>query len=313
MKHGIIALSALLPILAGCSGWTTPENISWRETPVQVSYDAIKEYKQGSHNLMMLILDTDGLAPSARNAHLHSLPDSADYICVRMLSDTIHPVVAREIPEVSGQKGTRTLLLVDYAEISEAWDALADEAQDTSSDGELSEFFSSQTSIRLRRSLAYGFDGVMVSFSGRSGEVVRQTAFMDAVKAFHADHPSMELVFRGSGRNVIDKAFLSEFSYTVIVAGDSRQLSLLPGRILGSELDKSRVVMEVSVPSSDTPVQEGMSPEEAANWLLGEVNNRDFTPRGLCVGNAADNYYAEEGDYADIRKAIGIMNPAAHE
>ncbi len=303
MKPNILSLS-LLGLLAGCTQWTAPENISYRRIPSEKSYALIREYKQSEHNIMMLTLSTDGLAPSSRNAHLTSLPDSADYICVRMLSDTIHSVIAAEIPEVFEQRGTRTLLHVDYSQIREEWTALTDEG--TAEDE--SDFFARQTSLRLSRSLQYGFTGVIVSYQGKSSEVTAQTAFMEEVKKFHSQNPQMEMVFRGAARNVIDAEFLGEFAYTVIISGDSRQLSLLPGRILGSDVDKSRVVIEVSVPSSETPVQEGMSPQEAAMWLLGEKNNRSFTPRGLCVGNAEDNYYAEGGDYADIRSAISIMN-----
>jgi hypothetical protein len=151
---------------------------------------------------------------------------------------------------------------------------------------------------------------LLVSFEGtKTGSAaISQTAYIDAVKAFHQANPEKDLVFRGAARNVIDQEFLKEFKYLIIIGGEERKLSLLPGRILGSSAPSDRVIVELTVPSADIPEQVGMSPIEAASWVWTESNNKSFTLRGLCVENAHDDYFCKEMAFKNIRTAITILN-----
>lgn len=325
----IMAFAAAAMLCCGCSDWTTPENLDFHpQTPEQqdpAAYaeyiNAVKAYKETDHNVMIVSMEGTSQYPSSQSQHIMAMPDSADYICVR-IEDRLHEVIAAEIPAVLEKKGTKTLAYVDYAVIASAWTTLEDERADRGeapgTDEQLAAFFKEQAELQLARCTEYGFSGVLVSFQGTkvTGYPYNsQDAYMKAVKAFHEANPDKELVFRGAARNVIDQEFLQEFKYIVIVAGEERKLSLLPGRVLGSTAPKDRVIMELTVPSADVPEQVGMSPVEAANWLWTETGNTSFTARGLCVENAHDDYFCKEMAFKNIRAAITVLNtpPAVEE
>ena len=320
-KNISIMASAAVMLLCGCSEWTQPENLNFRPlTPEEkdpAAYAeylaAIREYKASEHNVMILTMEGTSEYPSSQNQHIMAMPDSADYVCVK-IEDKLHEVIAAEIPAVLEKKGTKTLVSVDHAVINAAWTALEDERVDKGeapgTQEELAAFFTEQTQKLVARCNEYGFDGLMVSFQGtKAGAAgVAQAAFMDVVKAFHQENPEKEMIFRGAARNIIDQEFLKEFKYIVIVAGEERKLSLLPGRSLGSTAPKDRVIMELTVPSADEPEQVGMSPVEAATWLWTEIENPSFTPRGLCVENAHDDYFCKDMAFKNIRAAITVLN-----
>lgn len=308
-------------VCCGCSDWTQPENLNFRPlTPEEQDPAAyaeylasIREFKAAEHNIMILTMEGTAEYPSSQSQHIMAMPDSADYVCVK-IEDKLHEVIAAEIPAVLEKKGTKAILNVDYSLIQSAWNTLEDERADNGqapgTEEELAAFFKEQAEAQVARCNEYGFAGMMVSFQGtKAGSAgVSQTAYMDVIKAFHEANPDKDLIFRGAARNVIDQEFLKEFKYIVIIAGEERKLSLLPGRALGSTAPKDRVVIELTVPSADIPEQVGMSPVEAANWLWTEVENTSFTPRGLCVENAHDDYFTKDMAFGNIRKAITILN-----
>lgn len=319
-KISIIASAAVM-LLAGCSKWTEPQSLDYRrqspeqENPEQYAayLEQIKAFKKTEHHVMFVGMEGIAEHPSSQSQHLMAMPDSADYIVMRM-GNALHPVIAGEIATVLERKGTKTLLYVDYALIVEAWgileDERADKGQEPGTEEELKAFYKKQAEAQIARCNEYGFSGIMVSYLGTkvgTGSIA-QEGFMEAVKAFHAAYPDKEMVFRGGARNIIDQEFLKEFRYLVIVAGEERKLSLLPGRVLGSSAPTDRIIMELTVPSSDVPEQLGMSPVEAARWLWTEVENKDFTPRGLCVENAHDDYFCKDMAFRNVRAAITVLN-----
>lgn len=320
-KNISIIASAAVMLLCGCSDWTVPQNINFHPlTPEQqdpVAYaeylEGVKAYKQTEHYVMIATMKGTANYPSSQSQHIMAMPDSADYVCVKV-EDKLHEVIAAEIPAVLEKKGTKTLVYVDYAVIAEAWTALEDQRADKGeapgTNDELAAFFKEQAEAQIARCNEYGFGGLMVSFQGtKTGSAaISQAAYIDAVKAFHEANPEKELVFRGAARNVIDQEFLKEFKYIIIVAGEERKLSLLPGRILGSTAPKDRVIIELTVPSADIPEQVGMSPIEAANWAWTEAESTSFTLRGLCVENAHDDYFCKDMAFMNIRTAIAILN-----
>lgn len=320
-KNISIMASAAVMLLCGCSEWTQPENLNFRPlTPEEkdpAAYAeylaAIREYKASEHNVMILTMEGTSEYPSSQNQHIMAMPDSADYVCVK-IEDKLHEVIAAEIPAVLEKKGTKTLVSVDHAVINAAWTALEDEradnGQDPGTQEELAAFFTEQTEKLVARCNEYGFGGLMVSFQGtKAGAAgVAQAAFIEVIKKFHQENPEKELIFRGGARNIIDQEFLNEFKYIIVIAGEERKLSLLPGRSLGSTAPKDRVIMELTVPSADEPEQVGMSPVEAAAWLWTEIENPSFTPRGLCVENAHDDYFCKDMAFKNIRAAITVLN-----
>lgn len=319
-KNISIAFAAAA-VCCGCSDWTQPENLNFRpQTPEEqdpAAYaeyiNAVKEFKATEHNVMILTMEGTAEYPSSQSQHIMAMPDSADYVCVK-IEDKLHEVIAAEIPAVLEKKGTKTLAYVDYAVIAAAWTTLedqrADNGQAPGTEEELAAFYKEEAQKQVSRCNEYGFGGIMVSYQGTKTGTgsIAQTAFMDVIKEFHTANPEKELIFRGGARNVIDQEFLKEFKYIIIIAGEERKLSLLPGRTLGSTAPKDRVIMELTVPSADVPEQVGMSPVEAAQWLWTEIENTSFTPRGLCVENAHDDYFCKDMAFGNVRKAITILN-----
>lgn len=321
-KISVLALVALSAVLSSCSDWTKPEHLDFhRQTPEQADPEAyaqylesLRAYKQSEHNVMLVGMKGTDQYPNSQSQHIMAMPDSADYVIVHM-GAALHEKIAAEIPEVLQKKGTQTLLYIDYAEIAAAWQALEDERSDKGqapgSDEELTAFFTAQTEAQLARCNPNGFAGIVVSFQGTkvAGYAYNsQTAYMTAVKAFHEANPDKVMFFRGGARNVIDQEFLKEFKYLIIVAGEEKKLSVLPGRILGSSAPKDCLIMELTVPSADVPEQVGETPVNAAAWLV-DTEHSGYTPKGLCVENAHDDYFQKDMAFKNVRAAITVMNP----
>lgn len=320
----LVAVSTAM-LLGSCAKWTKPESLDFRHSFIEnenkEAYDAylnnIREYKNSEHKLMFLTMKGISDKPFSQSQHLMAMPDSADYICLRVDGE-LNEIIASEVAEVREKKGTKSLLLLDYAPIHEAWglleDERADKGQAPGTKEELIAFFKEQTEARLAACNKYGLDGLMVTFLGNTSNeyaLNSHVAYMNAIKDFHKANPDKMLAFRGTVRNVVDKEFLKEFKYLTIVTGEDPNLSVMVGRIFGSQVAKDRVIMELSVPSADEPEQKGLSPIAAANWLIGELDNEDFKILGLAVSNASDDYFRKEGAFINIRKAISIINPVA--
>ncbi|MCM1177569.1 MAG: glycoside hydrolase family 18 [Clostridium sp.] len=317
-----IFASATLLTCVACADWTRPENMDFHhKTPEQENPQAyaaylegLRAYKQSEHNVMIVTMQGTADYPSSQSRHIMAMPDSADYVCVDM-ENGLHEIVASEISEVKTKKGTKVLLFIDYADIAAAWSTLEDERSDNGlapgTDDELKAFYKEQTELQLANCNKYGFHGIMVSYIGNKvgSGAIAQEAFMGAVKEFHKSNPGKELLFRGSARNIIDMDFMEEFSYTILIAGEEKKLTTLIVRFLGSVAPSDRVIMELTVPSSDVPEQVGASLKEGAKWVLDEAHNTGFTPRGLCVSNGQDDYYCKDIAFGNIRAAITIMNP----
>ena len=309
-------------LLCGCSDWTKPEHLDFhRQTPEQADpeayaqyLEALRAYKQSEHNVMIVGMKGTGQYPNSQSQHIMAMPDSADYVIVKM-GQTLHERIVAEIPEALQKKGTQTLLYIDYAEIATQWQNLEDQRSDAGlapgTDEELVAFFTEKTEAQLARCNANGFGGIVVSFEGTkvAGYAYNsQNAYMTTVKAFHEANPDKVMFFRGGARNVIDQEFLKEFKYILIVGGEEKKLNVLPGRILGSSAPKDRVIFELTVPSADVPEQLGMNPIEAAAWLV-TANHSGYVPKGLCVENAHDDYFHKEMAFNNVRTAISLMNP----
>lgn len=323
VKTSIIALAASSLVAVSCAKWTQPESLDFRrETPEQIDpagYEtclgAIREYKKSEHRQMFVTMKAYPTHPSGQNQHLMAMPDSADFICVDMAGTEINAVVAEEIAEVRSRKGTEVLLNVDYAPIHTAWglleDQRADEGRPAATDEEITDFFRKETEAQLANCEKYGFHGLQVTFVGNRAThyaEVSQDAYIGAVMDFYRKHPDLRLVFRGSARNIVDKEFFAAVSHIVIIAGEEMKLSSLVTRLGAAPTD--RIIMEVTVPSTDNPSQIGRSAAEAAEWVVTESGNEKFTPLGVAVSNAYDDYFNKTLAFWNIRKAMAVMNPA---
>ena len=322
-KSLIFTCAATLAVLAGCSKWTQPQNLDFHhKTPEQENpqeyaeyLNALRNFKQSEHPVMIVTMNGTENYPSCQNVHIMAMPDSADYVCVKM-NGGLHEVVAAEIAQVREKKGTKVLCLIDYATVYEAWcleeDRRTEEGESAGTAEDATKFFAEGARAQLEKCTKYGFHGVMVSYATSAGTEVltaAQNAFMGEIKSYLAQHGDLEFIFRGSARNVNDTEFLGTCKYVVIIAGEEKKLSLLPGRILGrTSAVSDRVIMELTVPTTAEPDQKGVSPAEGAQWVLDEAENTGFTPKGLCVSNAYDDYYHKDRAFKNVLDAINILN-----
>ncbi len=319
-------LTAVLACMAvSCSEWTEPKHLDFyrpgpgEENPEEYAeyLRGVREFKDGEHKIMIVTMEGTSAHPSSQRQHLTAMPDSADYICVRVPSEGLHPEIAKEIPAVREKKGTKSLLYVDYSVINTEWSRLQDEKADkgepAGTEQQAGAFFSESAHKQLDHAEEYGFDGLYVSYQGNANTEfgkLTQEAYMTAVKEFSIVRPGLELIFRGSARNIVDKDFLGKFKYICIVAGSEKKLTTLVTRILGYDntVPSDRVIVELTVPSVEEPEQVGPSAAEGAQWVVNEADNSDFTPHGLSISNADEDYFNKKDTYYNVRSAIRIMN-----
>ena len=326
-RISVSALVAVSALVSSCSDWTQPEKLNFlRQTPEQENpeqyaqyLESIKAYKETEHNLMLVGMNGIADYPSSQNQHIMAMPDSADYVFVKM-GETLHEKIAAEIPVVLEKKGTKTLLYVDYAETATTWQALEDKRSDNGeapgTDEELIAYFTEKTQAQIDRCNKYGFAGIIASFEGTAAAGYAynsQNAFMTVVKKFHEENPDKVMFFRGGARNVIDQEFLKEFKAIIIVTGEEKKLAALPQRVLGSYPTNINVIMELTVPSTDVPEQVGETPYNAAKWIVETEHTAKYNPLGLSVANAHDDYFQKELAFINVRSAISMMNPKTTE
>ncbi len=331
-----ILFFTIMLALVSCSDWVKPESLSYMpQRPSESDPDgyanhlaAVKAYKNTEHNVMILGMLGTADAPVSRPQHLMNMPDSADFIYIQDAVN-LHSSLVSEIREVYETKGTRTLLYVDFAVIEEEWtvleDAKVDAGKPAGTAAEAEAFFKEKTQAQIENFSKYGFSGVVVSFEGNTSgnRAYMQKGFLGVVCDWHKANPDAIIILRGTIRNIeyTDpeyKKLIDDSMYQMVVSTEGStsavEINKQVTRILSYVPEKQRrVVFETTVPSVATPEQTGATPQVAAEWVLKEKNSSNFTPYGISVGNAYDDYYRQEQIYKNARAAITIMNPVVTE
>lgn len=341
MKHNInilnfnmkaFAAALVAAGLCGCSDWTDLEALDLSEGMQQTTEEelaAIRAFKQGSHKTVILGMDATASAPTARYQHPESMPDSADYIYIRNLSGGLHQVIAAEIAEVRSQKGTKILADVDYMAVENEWLALQDAktgaGEAAGTEDEFRTFCREHFTAALDCCNKYGCDGIMASYNGAASSqwaMEGRTEFIKAVMEWFSYNPSRELLVRGTLSQIPNassagveqydwKKFLDGCKYIIYPIGDASsasELNLAIKRVYRGydDFPLDRFVVEATVPDPADPVQVGMTPAAAAEYVL--ADNPDFTILGLCVENAQDDYFIMGNSYINVRRAITVLN-----
>lgn len=318
----VAAAAASVLLMPSCSKWTEPETLDFGgngEVAIESAeyLAALRAFKQTDHKVMILRMEGTDSQPYSRSQHIMAMPDSADYICVDLVSGSLYPEIASEISEVKEQKGTRCLSYLDFDVINEAWTVLEDnkaEGEPAGTNEEFAAFCSEQTKAYLAYCDEYGFDGVMFSFQGSIQDeklAAGQTTFMAAIKEWKQAHPDALLFARGSLANIVDEHsdILFDCDYTILVSSTQSsvsQLNLLAKTFArNDDVPVDRIVVEVAVPSEEDPAPTCATPQVAAEWTLDLQD--DYTKVGVCVGNAHDDYLVDS-TFGSIRAAITIMN-----
>ena len=173
MKRIFILVLAAAAVLSSCSEWTEAENKDYLPPMRQddpVAQAAIREFKAGEHMVTMMHVKGSAAEPNRQNQHLTAMPDSVDFFLMSDV-DGLHPVVVAEIARVRATKATRTLNVVDYTAIRNVWNAMKEAASGTADEGyytdeQFASYCRTETEKQLANCIAYGFDGLVVSYLG---------------------------------------------------------------------------------------------------------------------------------------------------
>lgn len=178
---------------------------------------------------------------------------------------------------------------------------------------------------------AYGFDGVTFTYRGavlssltqaRTEELRSRLALLFGELAeWRTAHPGKLLFFRGRPDNLPDRSFLGDYSYVIVTAesaasGEELSVELLRACVEGVPTD--RLMIGVTTPVADDSDEAGYFTQTdaagdplaamvgAASWAVAPSGHEVC---GVAVDRAWNDYYNLNLVYANIRKAIHIMNP----
>lgn len=328
MKKIIIpALISLFLINTACNNWTELDSLKYYPPTVEEMNPAeyenylagLRTFKATDHKVMILTMEGTSEYPVTQAQLPMAMPDSADYICIKNSSE-LHEVVAAEIKEVKEKKGTRVVSYVDNTITDEAWrvysNGKVDAGEPAPTIEERKEFYRNNATEQLAACDKYGFDGVMISYVGNNSteeSKASQEAFMGAVKEWNTAHPEHLMFMRGNFNNVTDKELRAKSKYFIIVMGGASGAASYKSQLrnlLRTVDEKDRNVFEIMVPAAPGEEQVGDSPYEAAETILSDdvANYEPYKTLGLCVSNAADDYFTSGMSFANIRPAINSLN-----
>lgn len=330
MKQLFLPILAAAALTVSCSEWTDPENKDFLPQMSQsdpATLAALRDFKASEHPLMMMHIEGTQSAPNRQNQHPMSMPDSVDFLLVNQV-DGLHATIVDEVARVRAEKGTRTLGVVSYDAIREAWETLRDEALEAGAGEEYTDehfaaYCQSETERQLACCVTYGLDGVVASYLG-SYDVTPATPFAQAVDAWAAQHPDKLLCLRGYPvfvARIEGQTLLARCDYLIILAEDAKATVAISRKVrdqLNNDMvPRDRVILEASVPAladGGEEAQVGATVQTAAGWVMdpSTSNTVECGKLGLCVSNAQEDYF-NKPTYRRIREALAILNPADGE
>lgn len=330
------ALSTLL--LSGCSDWTEYESLDLTTPSVDAGLQAdyvrnLKTYKAGAHKVMFVSLENPATGPTRQAERLTALPDSLDFISLNN-PDNLSAAYVDEMNAVR-EKGTKVVYMIDFATFETEWTELQ-KADPSQTEENAQDYIASRTQEMLTLYDKYRYDGVIFVYGGRSMASMteedlvryggRQTAFFDAVSAWHGTHGDAGLSYKGQAQYLLDanKVILSDCDYIILEttsASNASALTIAASAALASgNVPSDRFVITVETTRYD---DEDMiygyfgqvdaagnavrSIEGAAVWM-GQPS--EFVRAGMLILNAQYDYYDNVPTYFHLREAIDIMNPS---
>lgn len=330
MKQLFLPILAAAALTVSCSEWTDPENKDFLPQMSQsdpATLAALRDFKASEHPLMMMHIEGTSGAPNRQNQHPMSMPDSVDFLLMNH-ADGLHATIVGEVARVRAEKGTRTLNVVSYDAIREAWETLRDEALDAGAGEEYTEeHFASYCKAETERQLAlceaYGLDGVVASYLA-GYNVTPAEPFLLAVDAWAGQHPDKLLFLRGYPVHVArveGQTLLSRCDYLIILTEEAQATVAISRKVRdqlnNDNVPRDRVILEASVPAladGGEDAQVGATVQTAAEWVMNPstANTVQCDKLGLCVSNAQEDYF-NKPTYKRIREALAILNPADGE
>lgn len=323
-------------LLGACSEWTEPESLEL-STPAFGSEDPeayaaylanLREWKTTDHAVVMGSFDNSVSEPTSRAHHITSLPDSLDFVIL----EQPEPVAwqQEEMHRVQADKGTRFLCEIDCRAIEQDWEMLQTPAAAlTSEEGTPGDFASYAAGVleqSLNRCSTYGYDGVLVWYSGRStlhmtqeeleAYAERQEALLAPIEEWLSQNESKHFLFGGDPTTLLDKSLLLGADYLVVdtsAATSVDELTYAVSSCIGSDIPSDRFVVTVqtALDSDIDPIGyygSQMALPLASEWVTWPEDS--FTRAGLLIRNIQRDFYNASLIYKYSREAIDRINPS---
>ena len=327
MKKILTVMAVSLLAVAGCSRWTEPEALEYQtRTPAEQDksgYDAylkrLRDWKRSNHKIVMVTMPGTTSKPVRQPQHLTAVPDYVDYICMYD-AEGLHPEVAAEIAEVTKQKGTQVLCVVDYMAIENEWEDYLSELKgsgvtDLPTVDDYAVYCRRRTQAMLDCCDASGFAGIVLSYTGTTASDLKtrgQEEFMECYSAWRRSHRNRLVVLHGYIKNIKTeyRSVIEDARYIVLWSTDNTtpsQLTIYVAGQLVADVPTDRFVIETSLPTADNPTQTGVTAEVAAKWVTEE--DARFTKSGLYMSTIQDDYYNAERNYTTVWQSAMTMNP----
>ncbi len=343
------ALSATVAITAVCScdEWTMPESKELKYPTVQEQNPGLWEaylrslraYRQSDHKIVLAGFDNKTGVACGRGEMLSALPDSVDF-AVLSEPDGLSEDIQKDMKSIREEKATGTLYTVSYENILASYEVYTKEWDDAhqptetgdgtaegtpSDDGQKtsrSDFFAATLADSLAIHDKYGYDGIIISFTGASTikltdeekatERALQDEFFTPVKEWMSAHQDAIVMFSGKPQNLLSEDFLELCRYIIIpaeTAGSADKMSFLTRAAMGDGIPSDRFIIRVSAPYEKLGTfTTGLTAiEGAAGWVLNE--DATYSRKGVMVIHSQKDYYSSSA-YGNIRRAISIMNPS---
>lgn len=351
-----IFVSALIAAaICSCSEWTTPESKELTYPMVkdlnpelwQSYLKSLREYRKTDHKTVIAGFDNIDGIPSGRAELLTGLPDSIDFVVLANISGLSDAVIA-DMKTIREEKGVRTLYTISYENTAAAyeeyaaeWEELHQPAWDSETSADDSgtpddgaempsesetvmsrgDFIKASLSDTLSLYEKYGYDGIVVSFTGSSTlkmtedekivERASQDEFFAPLKEWGATHEDAVIMFSGKPQNLLSEDFLPICRNIIIPAesaGSADKFSFLVRSAMGADIPSDRFIIRVSAPYEKFGFfgDGGTAIEGAAEWVI--AADGTYSREGVMILHSQKDYFNDTA-YCNIRRAISIMNP----
>lgn len=336
------AIAVALFSFAACSDWIEPESLDIKNPSLEEQnpelyaqyLEALRSYKAGEHKAVFVEMENPtGAAPASQPEHLTALPDSVDYIVLNN-PDDLHPALVAQFAEVR-KKHTRVLYKVDFSTLETAWNELV-KADATLSEEDALVYLEQQMRGNLALSDKYGFDGVIVCYTGRTMASLkdedletygaRQLKFTEAVTSWRTAHSNQTLAFMGRADNLLEenRTLLSSCNYLIVptsTAVNESDIAVKVLQVLTAGVPTDRIIVTaMEVQPDDKDKVFGYFGTYDANGdkiralygtaVWATLTSENYTRAGMYVTDIRPDYYNRTLIYPHLREAISIMNPS---
>lgn len=236
IKYCFLAVLAfvLVPMLNSCDDWTESESLdlknpTFEEQNAQLYADYLENlrtYKTGKHSVLIVSFDNSLTFPVKQAERLTAIPDSVDYICLNNPKD-LHPEYQEEMVKIRKDKGTKTIYMISYDFFETQWNEKQKNNPELTEEEALV-FINESTDEMLALCDQFGFDGILVDYTGRSlvsltEEALalynaRQQSFFGKVMSWKESHQNKNLVFYGNIQYLVPENMdmLNKYDFLII-------------------------------------------------------------------------------------------------